>query len=539
MQSFDIQFTMITSFRKLSGNIITRMIIGTVIIAFIIWSVSDVVRQPGNNNIVEFRYIKPINLEEFRIKKKENTLLLQYKVDPKRIEMLDQDREINYITLDQMINHSLTTYFVNQYNLSISDKYFLNNIKELGIFKTELGYFNEHDFNAIISKIYLSEKHFTDSYKEYLLGNFLLNNYRNSVYVPILLQEENIKFYSELRILDIAKINLKCIKAGAQVFDPTELSLREFYSNNIAKFELPETRRIQYVEIKYTDFVNDIVVSSEDIKSYFQEHQDDFYNKTFKDSNKDIILMLQSQARSKVMNEFAKTIEDDVASGIAFEAISSKYKLNLIELKTQNCDNIKDLPDILQPFMDNIQNMEDNEVSYPMETPNGVVLFTVDQTHPRQVLPFEVVQDKVKALWVTSMIGEINYQTLAELKKSANYDEFHQKSQEHGIDLTKDMRVWRDNEDRESIPIDLLNDIMSLNSPGQITKVVRHGDYAYIAFVKSIQRQKLTESQRKSLSKYIRTTLEQSYISDIITYLKNINQVTIYKNLFTEFNNND
>ena len=529
---------MIKSFRKLSGNIVTRMIIGTLIIAFVFWGVSDAVRHLGSNNVVEFKYIKPITFEEFLLKKKENTLLLQQRVDARKVDMLDQEREINNSTLDQMINNRLAGYFTDQYNLSMSDKYFLKNVKELEMFRTELGDFNKADFNSIISTIYGSEKHFADLYKEHLLSNLLVNNYSAAIYLPQMLNEEMMNFYSEIRIVDIAKINLNRKKTGLQTVEPTELSLREFYSNNIAKFELPETRLVKYVEIKYADLLKDLIVTSEEVKAYFQEHQEDFQGKDLQDSKKEIIEILQSLARSKAMNELAKSIEDDVASGISFGAIADKYKLNLVTLNPISFDNVKDIPNIIQPFIENIQHMEDNEVSYPMETQSGVVIFEVDKTYPRQVIPFEAVKDKVKEQWAANMLIEINYQTLAELAKSPNGDAFYQKSEEFGVDLRKDIRVWRNNKENQSIPLELLSNIISLNSAGSMTKVVRHGDNAYIAFIKGIQHQKLTQDKRKSLNKQMQAMLEHSYINGIMSYLKNINQVKIDKSFLIDLNNN-
>ncbi len=514
---------MINQLRKASEHIYTRIIIGLMIVAFISWGVNDFKKNYSGEDIVQFKYLQNISFEEFSIRKREN-LIRSYKQDGSK-DSKTQDAELNYLTLNQLINERIIDSIIKDYELDINKEIFVEYIKGIKIFQNENGVFDKELFDKMLSSSSLSPEEFISSYKRMLLENLIFSIYQSSTYVPDLLKENILNYILDKRTFDLVSIDL-ANKTESKIQNYTEEELEDFYLQNQKLFESPESRKLNYVVIDYKNLLHDPELNDSDLIDYYENNKENFENKTFNESKSEIESILKSKDQSNQIDDFVKLLEDEIASGLSLRQISQKRNFDIFSIENFT-ENYKITEPYLKDFKDSIMGMQEREVSYPVEIKNGLIIFEIEKIRAAEIPPLKDIRIKVLSIFENNLYKKLNLETMQNFTKTTNFNNFIEQASRNGFDIKNNISISRNKTyDEKNLPELLLNEIFITNS-GEVTKLVVHNDIAYVAKINNVSSDSITKDAKDKIKQNINNNIKQNTIDDMITHLKHKNQIRV------------
>jgi peptidyl-prolyl cis-trans isomerase D len=525
---------MIKQFRKASEHLYTRIFIGLIVFAFILWGITDFKNNYVNDNyLVEFKYLPNITLEEFLTKKREN--LLQSSQSNK--DSPEEENKLTYLTLNQLINERLINKVIKDQMLDIDNITFIENIKKTKAFQDEDGLFDKARFEKFLSSTNISQEEFMNSYKQMLLQNLIFNIYESSIYIPKILQKHILNYSIEKRIFDLVSVE-KLNSKGLQLPIYTEKDLKEFFDQNQNLFKLEESRQLNYVRISYNDLATKYTPNHDEIARYYEENKNDFEGKTLEQSKNQIINLCQNIEKSNQIYILIKNLEDEIAAGNTLDQISKKHKLkiNFIENFTNSY-----IPEesFLKDFKDTIIGMQEREVSYPIEIDNGLIIFEIEKINPAKIPEFKDVLKKIDVIFRKHKYEELNFAKMKEFATIANSNNFIKEASQRGFNIDSNISITRNgSKDRKELPSNLFNEIFK-HSPQQITDIIQDKDYYYIAIIRNILKNPIDSKSEELIKNNIQKDIKQSIIDDMLLDTQFINQIKVNSKLLQQQDKND
>ena len=514
---------MIKQLRKASEHLYTRIFIGLMVAAFILWGVNDFKENTMNDDVVKLKYSDNIEIEEFLLRKRENLIKFQQSKDFQGSK--EELNKITDLTLDQLINERLVKQIIENSDIDISDETFYGYIQKLATFQNEMGEFDRKKFDKFLLNSSISEQEFISSYKQTILGRLVFDTYINSIYVPKILDNNILNYSLETRIFDVASIDLSNI-ASFDKYKYTQKDLEEFYNKNREIFKIKEYRDINYMTISYADIIKNFKVEDRDIESYYKENQDDFNGKNLEEAKKEIPSILASKQKSEQLNKFVNLLEDEIASGVTIDEIARKYNFAIHSIL--NFSDEQNQPP-LNDFKNTLMGMEEKELSYPIETKDGLIIFEVKKINQARVAELSEIQKIVEEEFKKDLYRKINLESINSFSRISNKQNFISEAAKHGLKVKTNLSITRkEYANAKDLPESLINEIFSTKS-GESTKVSIEKDRAFIAFVKEIKQKVEDQNSIKQILDNIQNRVKISFIDDIILHLNNINQIKINK----------
>jgi peptidyl-prolyl cis-trans isomerase D len=429
------------------------------------------------------------------------------------------------MTLNQLIDERIVDSIIKDYKLDISDETFADYIQGIKAFQNEEGIFDKSLFDRVLASSNLSSEEFINSYKRMLLENLIFGIYQSSAYVPNLLKENILNYILDKRTFDLVSIDLSS-KSHVKIPNYTEQELEDFYHQNQKLFEVPESRKLNYIIIKYKDLLQKSKVNDLNILDYYEKNKENFENKTFDESKAEIESILKSNMESSQISDFLKALEDEIALGLSLNQISKKQDLKIYSIEDFTKDYQSKEPD-LKDFKDRIMNMQEQEVSYPMEVKEGLIIFEIEKIKNTETPTLKEIYNKVVVAWENHQYEQNNLGIIQNFAQIANSQNFIDQASKLGLDINHDISVSRNKQDNDkNIEDSLLNEVF-ISNINQITKLVIYNGKAYIAKINNISKNSISNEEEDNIKQNINNNIKRSMIDDIITHLKYINKVQI------------
>ncbi|GHU27177.1 hypothetical protein FACS1894152_3380 [Bacilli bacterium] len=226
---------------KTSG---AKYLIITLVVIFIFSSVS-VLFMNNKYNIISGEG-KTLHINEFiRILNKEKQQLYSTKLDASEIAYLNS-REFMMTILHRTLYSKLLELEMEAAVIKEPREIALESILKTEPFQTD-GKFDVAKFNEFLKKGKLTEIDFVAMVQETDNKRFLMENLTGMVAfertgVEVLLQQNNT--YKNVKIFSIEEVRLESDSTAVSKED-----VKRYYNNNIRKFAVPETRKIDYVRL--------------------------------------------------------------------------------------------------------------------------------------------------------------------------------------------------------------------------------------------------------------------------------------------------
>jgi hypothetical protein len=525
---------MLNKIRKATDSIFIRILLFIIISAFIGWGIKDVLQGGHSSSIVSFTHADSISEKDF-----ESTLHRYINNIQKQTLSSLSDEEIKKlniknIVLKQMINEHLLKYLASYYDLDLSPDAIVQFAKEMPEFHNEHGIFDIALFKANFRNSKYQEEEFLRKLKTNILTNNVTSIFLESFKTPNIMSKNLVDYLSETRYIDIVEMNLEYIANNFIIPTPNVDELKEFYNKNISLFQIPEMRKISYIEIDLKKIENNIIIENSELLNFYNQNKETFGNKSFNESKDDILLFIKKQKSEKYISDLIRNLDDSVAGGMSLNEISQNFKFEIItidylsqkELDFKNID--------IRNFNKNIFETNLNEVSYPVELQdkNKIFLYQIDGIRTSHIEKFEDSKDKISLLWQKEYLSKENLKFLEENKNNF-LNLKSQKFKNNGLKYHDSVAISRfelNKYQTNDWPLELLFLVFKIKN-SDITQIVRIDNKAYIAKVINITKphDKVVNVEKDFLDN-IKTTIRNGMMEELINYLGRENKIKVNKN---------
>jgi peptidyl-prolyl cis-trans isomerase D len=512
---------MLQKIRKTADSIIFRIFLGVIVTSFAIWGVSDVAKGKSGTEIVSFKDLPSITYEDFAIAKAKEIKIIQrnesVSLSEEDIRKMGLDNEV----INMLVQKKLLSYIVSHYDLDFSDAVIADMIKTFPVFKDDNGSFNIERFKSYLHMNDLTTEEYSHEVKNYIARSIILGSFIGNSYISNSRAANIIDHMSEKRNVDISTLSLSDNKK-ATALNITDENLRNFYEENKDMFKTPEMRDICYAKIDHDTGKNNISVSDQEVKQFFDEYKAEFGNAKFDKVKIEIKNKLQKQKSDIWIAEISKSLEDEVAGGSTLQEIADKYKLKSICEKNIIAQNIETRAGgFFAPFVSQIREMTENEVSYPLENKdNGVVLFQITKHIKETPQEFEVVKQDVVDKYKLFAYKQANLKKLQDFASNSSSNNFSATATEFGMNLQQGKSFGRvEMGNITTLPTEMVLAMFS-SDRGIVVGPFIGGDKAYMFVVRNISYDKDTKRKIEESKGNIVKKIKEGLMEELLFYAR-------------------
>ena len=418
---------MLRALRNQTQSIFFKIFLGLLICGFALWGVGDLTGGINQKPVLSVDD-KEITIEEVLLEL--NKLRYSLPQRPSLQETVKNGMLQNVLNkFEQEILINKEAAYLNLYvPLSLKTK----TIRQEQSFKNPLGKFSENKYLQSLSNANLTEKKYlqmikTDANFKQLSMPFSSNEFYNNKIVKSIIDWQNEVRNIEFEILNY--IDKKDIKK------PTSNALKLFYEDNKPLYTFPKTRDIKYIEIKPSDFQDQIKITKKQINDRYEIDKSIYITE-----EKRRVYQVTSQDKDKI-DEFKKL----VIEGNKFEIVSKR----IFNLSKQDIDiGLLSKSELPKKSANSIFINKINEIIGPIKTEFGYNVYKIVNIIPKKQINYEVAIKDVKK----NLLNEISIEILYEK-----------------LDLIEDL-VAEGNTLEEISKSDIFKNIISINTLNKISE---------------------------------------------------------------------
>lgn len=511
---------MLEKIRKAADNLIFRVILFVIVVAFGIWGVKDMLGTGNNFSVVTFNNADPVKYDAFwkakmllikRIQAMNNIVLSEDDVKQYRID----DEVIN-----QLVTQRLASQLVKEFDIDFSSDILAMMIKQLPSFQNKEGNFDRSVFKSTAAHFGLTEDQYVAQIKGDQSQRILLNTLISSYYIPKVVESNIIDFLSEERLVDVVSIDLNSSKYVA-LDNPSQEQLEKFYKDNSSLFTVPEKRTIDYVVINENNVKHLVSITDEEMKQFFNDNQSDFANKKFDIVKDEVRKILKARRTEELLSELMQNLQDEISGGSSLEEIAQKFELKTKRLQDATAGELVEISDI-GVLVDAIFSAEADEVSYPLELSdaNKFAIFYVQNISPSKIQDFSEVSAEVLKQWQIAEYNSRNLKVIEDFASKVSSDNFASLASEMNLSFQGSIKLRREDiESNDKFAPDMLGAIFNAR-PNVVAGIYNSGDKAFAVVVRKILHNEGTKkSIMKNSGKKITDALKNGLVDELLLYM--------------------
>lgn len=514
---------MIRNMNQMAKSWVMRAFFAILIVAFVlIWGVSDVFQGGGlaDHSLATVGNVK-IGLGEFD----KQTKLMAARLQQQGQQM--NDAEIQSQVLQMLITNALLDQEADQLGLAISDAQIARIIKEAPTFHDRSGQFSKQIFEAVAQSEHLSPKGLEEELRKEARRNQLLQLASSGLTVPASYVSMLFKWQHQKRTIDYAIIQPSSF---TNLPVPTEDAMKSYYDEHHDQFTSPEQRDVSVILFSESAVRSKIKLSPEEIQAGMALKRDsnDKGGLPTKAETDRIMEELKAEKSMDEFNRLTTAIEDSMAGGMTLEELAKSHGLELMKIDglkrsglSSSKNNLK--PEYLIEVVDQAFKQEPGETPFLSQIGSGDYLATrVDKVHAAKLIPFEEAQKDVST--VLKHEAQVNAaKELAEaMVKSINEGgQLAALAKEHKLALKTGVAIDRLDSSDKALPMGLraVGFATELNKAG--VAPAEKGSLAVIV-PKTITEPKTEEIKDEQLQVF-RTNLERNMGNDMLMqYLESL-----------------
>ncbi len=259
-------------FYNSSKSIFAKILFGAIILSFGLWGVGDIVRsyvssrtaiQVGKHKIPidKLRYEYSQKKQNLRDKNGKSLTIEEFK-----------NTDISKVILDDIIEQTVETETIRQIGIVVPKISLAQVIQSLPEFQTN-GVFDERLYVNMLQQSGMSESRLLRQIRDSISRNQLFHPVISGYKMPSFIRDVLGSVYETNKTIWIAKIDINKTKINDNIDDS---ALKQYYQNSADKYKKPELRHIALMKTNYAKFVDEVKITEDEIKTYFNDHQDMF-----------------------------------------------------------------------------------------------------------------------------------------------------------------------------------------------------------------------------------------------------------------------
>ena len=256
---------MLSSFRKLSNNFFTKILLLLIVASFMLWGVSDMVGQPKRADVAQVGDLS-ISANEYYMQLQKLRANMGEFFSPelvKKLGLLD-------LSLQELIAKKLYSLEADFLHVNISDDMIKQIIKQDSAFQNENGAFDGAIFERRLKQMRISEKSLTKEMKAVAAEELLQKTIATQANFPE-------KYYDMLFEVEFEQRKMILFNiTDAEIADisaPTEDEVKGYYDANITRYNAPEYRDFEYIMLDKAAINENIEISEEQLRQEYLKRQ--------------------------------------------------------------------------------------------------------------------------------------------------------------------------------------------------------------------------------------------------------------------------
>jgi len=373
------------------------LIIGMLIIPFAVWGINYYFEGGGPMDAAVVGNSK-ISLQEFQRTYQQQRQRMQAMLGNNADSSLLDGPRLKQEVLRQMVNERLLDQFARDQGLRISDQQLHDVLVALPVFQQNGGFDKD-----LYERLLRNQGYVLTVFEEGMRKSLATDQLRNGIVASALVTpaelDRLVALIKEQRELQYATLPLAHYIAKATVDDA---DIQNYYEKNQDRFVKPEQVRVQFIELKLSQFAEGLTVTEDELKTAYQDQiANAKYGRPEERQASHILVKLPANA-SEAEVEKARVKAQQMADGI--HSGSKSFDQTLQEAKADSSGAMEggELGTIGKGMFSDpafetalFVLQKPGDVSEPVRMPTGFHIIRLDGVTPGQVKSFEEVRDEV------------------------------------------------------------------------------------------------------------------------------------------------
>ncbi|ORU90550.1 MAG: peptidylprolyl isomerase [Cycloclasticus sp. symbiont of Poecilosclerida sp. M] len=310
--------------------------------------------------------------------------------------------------LNQLVQEQLIVHTIRQDGYAVSDKTVLDTIANFEAFHKD-GKFDKEIYQQLLQAKGQSSAGFVEQVKVGLERDQFIN----SVVATTLVDDVEILDFYRLnnQEREIRYVTLP-MKAVVENIRSTNQEVADSYSRNEHLFKTDETISIDYVELKLSNLMDEVVATDEELKAFYENEKQAF---TVEGKRRASHILLEapsgtSEEESESKRAMAESVLKRIKAGEDFAALAKEFSDDIGSSASGGDLGIVSAgllePVLEKPFL----RLQEGEVTDVIQSQYGFQIVKLTELVPSKVESFETAKDKVEQLYKQKIAGEKFYQ---------------------------------------------------------------------------------------------------------------------------------
>ncbi len=370
---------MLDALRKYASGWVAQLLMAILVLSFAVWGVSDIFSGFGANAIAQVGNSE-VTLAEF---KRRYDLALQtlsarlgQTITPQQaIQFGVPNQILNQLVFEATLNHAAS-----QMGVGISNQELGQRISQDSSLFGPSGTFDRAYLNNLINAQRMTEDQFIINRREQYIRDQIVDAFGGGLVAPDAYMRAIHEYTAEERSISYLVITAP---AAADIADPSEAELADYFAAHKADWRSPELRALQYFTLSPDQIASPADVSDADAEQRYSSQPARFSTPEKRDVQQIVFNDKAAAASAAAALSAGKTFDDIVAA--------QNLKLADIDLGLITRDKIVD-PAVAEAAF----SLSEGGVSGVIDSQFGPVIVHVTKIEPAVVTPFAEVKDTLK-----------------------------------------------------------------------------------------------------------------------------------------------
>ncbi len=258
---------MLEAIRKHTTGWLAKLILALITIPFALFGIDSYLNQAGSNVAIAKVNGDKISIQEYgnAIENVRNRLQSEgQKVDAALLE----SPELKQSVLDGLITRRLVNEEIHRANFKISDEQLSQHILSMPEFQQE-GKFSEDIYQKTLAQNKLTASKFEIDRRRELLAQQARDGLGMLVSIPKAMAEQTLKFAHQQRDVSVAEIKTAQFLTQVKV---TPEQVKTYYDLHKDKFKVPEQVKIEFALLSAAGLVSQVSVTDAEVKHFYDEN---------------------------------------------------------------------------------------------------------------------------------------------------------------------------------------------------------------------------------------------------------------------------
>lgn len=435
---------MLQDIRKSSQGITAKIVIGLIITTFALFGVDSIVGSIGSGpevaevngeGIPESTYARALD-----VKKRQVLMQMGEFADPDLIN----EALLGASVLDGLIEQEVLTQDASEKDLFVPGAAIDRYISNIDQFKDQ-GVFSNDRMHSVLRGAGLTLK----SYRDSLRTEFAITQPRSALIASSFILpgelSEVVALDRQARSFGFLAVSRSSYLESVVVSDE---EVNSYYSENKTDFKKPQSVDVSFIEISQSDLLSDVSVTDEEVEALYESEREAYASSEERDASHVLIKIDESRSEAEALAAI-KSVESRLVAGEEFAALAKELSDDEGSASSGGSLGAAARGVYVADFEDALFALKEGQVSAPVKTEFGYHLIRLDRIIDSGIPALAELEEKLKQRLINEKVVQA-YADLAERLADISYASsgLEEPSEELGLEIKQLVGVSVESRDR-------------------------------------------------------------------------------------------